>query len=208
MIKHKALSRALALAAGCTLLAGVGTAAIADTSAKDSQEIEVNVDITELKGPGALAMTVAGASSMTLTESGSDDLVRQFTGTLPAVSVTDTRAAEDVAEGAYWYVLGTASAFTSDTGASIGAEHLGWSPRLIDGGESGGVAEGETVDTVLDAGPDNVGLVDQELLAMAWDSNEVLEEGSWTASADLFLRTPSTVEPGSYSSKLTLSLFE
>ncbi|MGO2807003.1 MAG: hypothetical protein ACTIBK_14925 [Glutamicibacter arilaitensis] len=208
MSKNKVLPRAVALTAGCTLLLGVGAAAIANPVEHGSNEIDVNVKIAELEGPGALAMTVAGASSTSLVESGSDELLRQFTGTLPTVSVTDTRAAEDVAEGAYWYVLGTASAFSSETGETIGAEHLGWTPRLIDGGTSGGVTEGDSVDTVLDSGNNNVGLVDQELLAMAWDSNELLEEGSWTANADLYLRTPADVERGSYSSKLTLSLFE
>lgn len=209
MMKNKVFPRALAVGAGCTLLLGVAAAAVADADVEHStNEIEVNVDIAQLDGPGVLAMTVAGESSMSLEENGSDDMVRQFTGTLPTVTVTDTRAAEDVADGAFWYVMGNASAFSSNSGGSIGAEHLGWTPRLVDGGESGAVAEGEEVQTVLDSGADNVGLVDQELLAMAWDSKEILEEGSWTANADLFLRTPSNVEPGSYSSKLTLSLFE
>ena len=70
------------------------------------------------------------------------------------------------------------------------------------------MAEGDQVDTVLDAGPNNVGLVDQELLAMAFDSEAVAPEGQWTATADLFLRTPATVAPGNYTATLTLSLFE
>ncbi|MCW4464968.1 hypothetical protein OK351_05560 [Glutamicibacter sp. MNS18] len=208
MIKKNFLPRALALTAGCSVLLGVGAAAIADTVEHGTNEIEVNVDIVELDEPGVLAMTVAGAGSMTLEENGSDEMIRQFTGTLPTVTVTDTRSAQDIADGAYWHVLGSASSFTSTGGDTIGAEHLGWTPNLVDGGESGAVTEGEQVDTAVDPGPDNVGLVDQELLAMAWDSAEVLDEGTWTANAELFLRTPVSVEPGSYSSKLTLSLFE
>ena len=53
-----------------------------------------------------------------------------------------------------------------------------------------------------------MGLVDQELLALAIDSGAIASEGQWTANANLFLRTPATVAPGSYSSTLTLSLFE
>ncbi|SIO11376.1 hypothetical protein SAMN05443544_3790, partial [Agromyces cerinus subsp. cerinus] len=59
-----------------------------------------------------------------------------------------------------------------------------------------------------DTGADNVGLVDQELLAMADDSAEIATEGSWTATADLFLRTPATVAAGDYTARMTLSLFE
>jgi hypothetical protein len=61
---------------------------------------------------------------------------------------------------------------------------------------------------VLDDGPNAVGLVDQEILALAADSGAIAQEGTWSANADLFLRTPVTVAPGSYSATLTLSLFE
>ena len=56
--------------------------------------------------------------------------------------------------------------------------------------------------------PSNVGLVDQELFASAWDSEDVASDGAWTANADLFLRTSSDVAPGNYRSTRTLSLFE
>ena len=116
--------------------------------------------------------------------------------------------ADDIPAEAGWYVLGTASDFTSSTGDTIGAENLGWAPNLIDGGDSGLVAEGDVVDTAIDGGPDGVGLVDQELLAITNDSAGVAEEGSWTANAALTLKTPTTVDAGDYSSTLTLSLFE
>jgi hypothetical protein len=123
--------------------------------------------------------------------------------------VTDTRTAVQIPDGVGWYVLGSVTEFTGTNGqAPIGAGNLGWTPRVIDGGASGQVAEGDPVDTTLDAGPNAKGLVDQELLALAVDSEAVVPEGSWTANADLFLRTPGTVEAGDYSSTLTLSLFE
>src|SRR5699024_11422140 len=57
--------------------------------------------------------------------------------------------------------------------------------------------------------PDNVGLEGQELLQLALDSSEATAaNGEWTATADLTLKTPLDVEPGSYSSTVTLSLFE
>ena len=199
--------RATAAVAGTVALAGVATAAFAEEQHGDDQ-VDVTVEIAEIEEPGVLALSVAGTQAA-LTENGSDALVRQFTGTLPTVTVTDTRAPEDIPAGAGWYVLGIASDFTGTAGQpAIGAEHLGWTPRLIDGGESGLVAEGDPVQTVLDDGPDAVGLVDAELLALAADSGAVASEGSWTVTADLALRTEATVEPGAYASTLTLSLFE
>jgi len=206
-MKRVNLMRVSAAAAGTFVLVGMATAALAEESFGDSA-VDVEVEIAEITEPGVLAMSVAGTSTV-LTETGSDELVREFRGTLPTVTVTDTRSPDDIPEGAYWYVVGSATDFVGAEGQDpIGAEHLGWEPSLIDGGESGLVGEGDRVDTVLDAGPNNVGLVDQELLAIAWESGQVASEGQWTATADLFLRTPATVAPGAYTSSITLSLFE
>jgi hypothetical protein len=207
MKRSTSVGAALA-ATGAMLLVGVAGAAFAEEAEVGSGEVDVHVDIAELTAPGQLAMTVGG-SSTTLTETGSTDLVRQFTGTLPTVTITDTRTAEEIPGGAAWYVLGSSTAFVGDESQpEIGAGNLGWAPRLIDGGASGLVAEGDPVDTVMDEGPDAVGLVDQELFAIAADSATVAPDGQWTATADLFLRTPATVESGSYSARVTLSLFE
>ena len=193
--------------AGAALLVGVAGAAVADDTNGDS-DVDVNVTIEEIPEPGVLAMSIAG-TEVSLAENGSDELVRQFTGTLPTVTITDTRTAEEIPDGAAWYVLGTSSDFVGNAGQpDIGAGHLGWVPRLIDGGDSGLVAAGDEVDTVLDAPPANVGLVDQELFAIAADSETVAGEGSWTATADLVLKTPASVAAGRYSATLTLSLFE
>lgn len=206
-MKKTTIARVSAAAAGTLLLAGVGTAAFADEQ-HDDGDVTVNVEIAEIEQPGVLALSVAG-SSMTLTEDGSTDLVRQFTGAMPTVTVTDTRSADEIPDGAGWYVLGSATDFVGTAGQeAIGAGNLGWTPVLVDGGETGLVSEGDPVDTVLDDGADAVGLVDQELLASTWSSAEVAPEGQWSATADLFLRTPQDVAAGSYSSTLTLSLFE
>lgn len=206
MRKREFALRASAVTIGSLML--VGVAGVAMAAEYDSGDIDVEVEIVELETPGVLAMSVAGTST-TLTETGSTDLVRQFTGTLPTVTVTDTRDPADIPTGVGWYVLGSATDFAGDAGQpDLGAQHLGWSPALIDGGDAGLVTEGDQVDTVLDDGPDNVGLVDQELLALAIDSQAVASEGQWTANASLFLRTPATVAPGNYGSTLTLSLFE
>jgi hypothetical protein len=206
MKTHAGTRRAIAAVLGGLILTGVATAAVA--AEISDGDVDVNVDIAETSQPGVLAMTVAG-TSVELTENASNPTVRQFTGTLPTVTVTDTRSADEIPDGSAWYVLGTATDFVGDAGqANIGAGNLGWTPRLVEGGTSGQVAEGEQVNTVLDSGPDAVGLVDQELLAMANNSETIAPEGQWTANADLFLRTPATVEAGSYGSTLTLSLFE
>ncbi|AND17896.1 hypothetical protein C5C18_01475 [Rathayibacter tritici] len=201
------LIRGAAGLAGGVLLLGVAGTAFAAEIDYGSDDVDVNVDIADLPGTGALSMSVAGTST-TLTEDGSDNVRRQFTGALPTVTVTDTRDAADVPEGAGWYVLGTASDFTSADGATIGAENLGWTPALVDGGDLGLVAAGDQVDTAIDGGVNGVGLEGRELLALAIDSQEINPEGSWSADADLFLRTPVSVDAGAYSSTITLSLFE
>lgn len=206
MRKREIAARGAAIALGAALMASVAGAAVADEVEND--DVAVTVTIPQLETPGVLAMSVA-ANSTVLTEGTATADYREFTGILPTVTVTDTRAAEDVPADAGWYVLGSSTDLTSATGdLTISAGHLGWAPALLDGGDSGLVTEGEQVDTVLDEGDDAVGLVDQELLALAINSGEVLTEGSWTANANLFLRTPLTVAPGQYSSTLTLSLFE
>ncbi|WP_062345097.1 hypothetical protein [Herbidospora yilanensis] len=204
-IKHKWL---LAAAVAMTTAVAFPGAAAADPG--DSTDVAVTVEIAPIEEPGVLAMSIA-ANSVALAEEGSTLEERQFTGTLPTVTVTDTRTGEEIPEGAAWAVLGNASDFTGDAGqAPISAGHLGWKPNLIDGGETGLVAEGEEVVTVLDEPTqpgNNVGLVDQELLVSTFDSGEV-SGGSYTVNADLFLKTPADVAAGSYSSTLTLSLFE
>lgn len=79
---------------------------------------------------------------------------------------------------------------------------------------NGEVAPGDEVLTSIDEStnpsvPNNVGLEGEELLQLALDSAEATAaNGAWTANADLTLKTPIDVAPGSYSSTLTLSLFE
>lgn len=208
MKKREVFGRVAAGAVGAVFLVGVAGAAFADDD-YGTDDVDVNVTITEADEPGVLAMTVAGDAT-TLTESGSTATIRQFTGTLPTVTVTDTRVFPDrIDAGAFWYVLGSSSDFVGDAAQpDITADHLGWAPALAAGTDPGEVAAGDQVDTVLDSGPDAVGLVDQELLAIASSSRDINPTGSWSVNAALFLKTPITVEPGAYTSTLTLSLFE
>ncbi|MGC5033695.1 hypothetical protein [Micromonospora sp. DT229] len=203
--------RLFATVAASAFFAGsVALAAPASAEPIDSTDVRVTVDIEEVKEPGVLAMSIAG-DSVALSENGSTLLIRQFTGTLPTVTVTDTRTPDEVPEGAAWAVLGNATDFVGNSGqAPISAGHLGWKPDLIDGGDTGLVSAGEEVVTVVDEPTqpgNNVGLVDQELLVSTFDSGAVAG-GEYTVDADLFLRTPADVAAGSYTSTLTLSLFE
>ncbi|MEU8283241.1 hypothetical protein AB0C01_02630 [Micromonospora sp. NPDC048905] len=201
------------LAAGAVGAVLVGAAVLpspALAEPDDDASVRVTVDIDEIREPGVLALSVAG-DAVALSEDGSTLLVRQFVGTLPTVTVTDTRVADEVPDGASWAVLGSATDFAGNSGqAPITADHLGWKPRLLDGGETGLVTEGEEVVTALDEATqpgNNVGLVDQELLVSAFDSEAVAND-SYSVNADLYLRTPAEVAAGAYSSTLTLSLFE
>ncbi|GIJ25212.1 hypothetical protein Vqi01_03740 [Micromonospora qiuiae] len=199
-----------AAAAGAMVAGSVAVASPASADPDGNGDVSVTVDIEEIREPGVLALSVA-ADSVALSEDGSALLVRQFVGTLPTVTVTDTRTADEVPAGAAWAVLGSASDFVGAAGQEpIDAGHLGWRPRLLDGGDTGLVAEGEEVVTVLDEPTqpgNNVGLVDQELLVSTFDSGAVAG-GEYTVDAELFLRTPADVAAGEYASTLTLSLFE
>ncbi|WBB80444.1 hypothetical protein O7606_03410 [Micromonospora sp. WMMD882] len=202
--------RLFAVGAAGALLAGTVAAHPASAEPGDGADVKVTVDIEEIRQPGVLALSVAG-DSVALSENGSTLLVRQFTGSLPTVTVTDTRTADEVPDDASWAVLGSATDFVGGAGQTpIGAGHLGWKPRLVDGGDSGLVTEGEEVRTVLDEPTqpgNNVGLVDQELLVSSFDSGATAGD-AYSVNADLFLRTPADVAAGAYTSTLTLSLFE
>lgn len=201
---------AVAGAAGAVLAGAMAVPAPVLAAPGDSGDVRVTVDIEQIQEPGVLAMSIAG-DSVALAENGSTLLVRQFVGTLPTVTVTDTRTAQEVPDGAAWAVLGSATDFAGSAGqAPISAGHLGWRPNLIDGDESGLVSEGEEVVTVLDEPTqpgNNVGLVDQELLVSTFDSEAVTGD-AYSVNANLFLRAPVQVAAGSYTSTLTLSLFE
>ncbi len=159
-------------------------------------------------------MTVAANQTALTEDTSAVPEERHFSGALPSVTVTDTR--ETIPAGAAWAVLGQASDFVSTDGGTqpaIPAGHLGWTPSVVDPGETYEVVPGPQVDTVLDDGPNNVGLegvAGPELLAMTLNGSEKAQDvaESWTANAELFLKVPLATAPGAYKSVLTLSLFE
>lgn len=210
MNNHRTTQRIAAAAAGLAV-ATIGALAVTATTATAADGDETGVDLSvsiEDNTPGALTMSVAPNDGVVLAEDGSDAEARQFVGTLPTVTVADTRDAEEIPEGAYWAVVGQASEFTAEGREPIGPEYLGWAPRLLTPSPSGDVAAGEPVSSVLPDGSGGaaVGLEGQELLLSTWAAGS--EAGPWDVNADLTLRTPADVAPGDYSSVLTLSLFE
>lgn len=206
-MKKSLIVRYSAIALGAALLVSAGAAAASAEENLGDTDIDVNVEIPQIDEPGLLALTVASGST-TLSEDGSNGLDRRFTGTLPTVTVTDTRTADEIPAGSAWYVMGSASEFTAaGSTATISAEHLGWTPELVEGAGAGEdfISVGGDVAPVADGG---AGLVDQELLYLGEAEEAASSGGSWSATAELLLKVPATVEPGSYTSTITLSLFQ
>lgn len=195
------IARAAVGAVGGLMLIGGAGAAIAAEVGDDN--VDVNVTIEPIEPVGALTMSVA-EGDVSLVEVASEDAdIRQFDGTLPAVTVTDDR--EEVPAGVFWYVTGQASDLTSGTD-TIGAENIGWTPQLLTTEGNGEVAEGAPVGTALDG---DIGLsTGEDVLALALDSGEAATVGQWSANASVVLKTDADVAPGAYSGTITLTLWE
>ncbi len=199
-----------ASALGLTLAgAGLAGPAAADDDPAASNGIDVSVKIEPTTTPGQISMTVADNTGVSLQENGSNATARQFVGTLPTVTVSDTRKPEDIPAGEFWAVVGQASQFVAadDPAKTIGPEYLGWKPRLLTDSSTGAVAAGEPVSSVVSdgTGAPEVGLKGQELLVST--ANSADEIGTSQVNADLALRTSTDVAAGEYHSTLTLSLF-
>ncbi|MFG1822790.1 hypothetical protein ACGFIJ_09935 [Microbispora bryophytorum] len=190
-------------------LAGAGLAGPALAADDPTGGIDVSVTIEPTTTPGQISMTVADNDGVSLQENGSDATARQFVGTLPTVTVTDTRQPEDIPAGEFWAVVGQSSQFVAadDPAKTIGPEYLGWKPHLLSESTTGAVAAGEPVSSVIGdgTGAPEVGLASQELLVST--ANSADEIGTSQVNADLALRTSTDVAAGEYHSTLTLSLF-
>ncbi len=210
-MKTKKAAQLLAASVLGVALAGAGVAgpALADDDPGNGSGIDVSVKIEPTTTPGQVSMTVADNTGVSLQENGSDAAARQFVGTLPTVTVSDTRKPEDIPAGDFWAVVGQSSQFTAtdNPSATIGPEYLGWKPRLLSDSSTGAVSAGEPVSSVISdgSGAPTEGLKGQELLVST--ANSADEIGTWEVNADLALRTPVDVAAGEYHSTLTLSLF-
>lgn len=147
---------------------------------------------------GVLALTVADfGSGVALSKAANAGDRLQFTGALPAVTVTDSRTRAQAGAGG-WELTGQAFQLSSDV-RSIGADHLGWAPSLSTTRD--GLTAGDAVATAMSGGQ---GLAAPARLAAA-DA-----KGRWGSAAlggSLVLDLPVDTQPGTYAGTLTLSLF-
>lgn len=182
--------------------------AVADEVPVGSDGVELTLTVEDT---GELFMTVDTATPVVLAEEADapDAVNRTFTGTLPTVTVTDTRSSvpEDVA----WSVTGQSTDFVhaDDDDVTISNEFLGWVPALVDTPDDNGqVGAGGEVEPVSEGGDGFTSGVD--LLVGAYNSGEAQgESDEWQADAELRLVAPAEdIVAGNYSATLTLSLFE
>lgn len=138
--------------------------------------------------PGALALTVADGGLNLADARNAGDRLR-LSGTLPQVTVTDSRA-----DAAGWSVTGQSGDLTSDASV-VTAEHLGWSPFLVEGD----AVPGARVRTVLDGAP---GLATPATLGSSGGG-----VGSSALAADVTLEAPVSTRAGTYTGGVTVSLF-
>ena len=142
--------------------------------------------------PGALRWSFAQGATSLGTATAADGTLTA-TGTLPAVTVTDTRT-----NSPGFTLTGRARPFTTSDGAHVlGAQHLGWQPALLE--PVAGVRAGRTVAPSTVAGG---GLATSRPLVVAgagWARREV------RVTAGLTLRVPEGAAPGRYETVLTIT---
>lgn len=200
----KTLTSAAAAAMLGTVLLGTGPAFADDVPVNGSGSVPLTLEIEQA---GELFMSVQ-PGGVALVEGAAAGDSRTFTGTLPAVTVTDTRT--DVPEDVAWSVVGQASDFqnTADPTLTISNEYLGWAPALVNepAGNEGWVGAGEPVDSAAENGTGLTSGVD--LLIGSFTSEEAQQvSDQWQATADLKLVAPADqLQSGTYTATLTLSL--
>lgn len=153
-------------------------------------DIPVTAQIPQIGGaqPGSLVLSVAeGGVDLGQARNAGDRL--RLSGTLPQVSVTDTRV-----DSRGWNLAGSSSDLAADA-AAIRAGHLGWAPFLV----SGDATPGAKVQTVMSAGAG--------LAAPASLGSSAGGTGTDALAADLELEVPVDTRAGTYTGSVTLSLF-
>ncbi|MEE6288195.1 PKD domain-containing protein [Georgenia sp. MJ173] len=162
--------------------------------------VPIEATVPELGGDGedgALVLSVADfGASVDLGQALNAGDRWRFSGELPTVSVTDSRAAQGASDG--WSVTGQTTDFAHTSGELSGS-HLGWVPGQLE--DKVGVTPGAAVAGELSGGP---GLAVPATLASAVGEGRL---GSTELGADLVLETPVDAASGVYASTVTLSLF-
>lgn len=143
---------------------------------------------------GTLTVTVA-AGVVNLTEQGTG-VPQTSTGTLPGVTVTDSR---NYSPG--WSVSGQESAFSGSGNATVSGDQLGWVPVAVDA-----LVGGASLGPVVNPGTSPGGLGDSAgVLAYADVGSGV---GTNVLSALLTLDIPASTPAGAYGGQLFITYLE
>ncbi|MGQ0845344.1 MAG: hypothetical protein ACT4QF_14550 [Sporichthyaceae bacterium] len=139
-------------------------------------------------GPGEFAWSVVGNTPVTLSQGELQGAYRQFVGILHPVVVSDTRQG-----GPDWSVSGQ----VGEVSTGLTAAGFGWAPVIAQAG-AGAVAG----PVVASGYPTGTGLSEVSLLASAPNGHP---RGSATIRANLDVRMPADIDPGTYVAVLTLT---
>jgi len=154
----------------------------------DGQAIAVTVP----EGAGRFTWNIDGSNGLVdLGTAGDEGDHWRAIGSINPIRVSDTRST-----GQEWSVSAQVSDFTSN-GSRVDAKFLGWAPKLSQ--NTGGALAGAAVASGFDGGS---GLGDPALLGSAPRGHA---PGSVLLGADLELKLPADVDPGTYSARLTLT---
>jgi len=118
-------------------------------------------------------------------------------GTLPTVTITDTR---NTTPG--WSVSGQESTFTGPGTNTIPGTSLGWTPAFMGSAAGGALIGGAVAPTGADAGSTGPGLGTAAVLAHAAVGTGI---GTNTVNAALLLDIPATAPPGAYTGSLSIT---
>ncbi|MGW4729877.1 hypothetical protein ACWEQC_11990 [Streptomyces shenzhenensis] len=152
-------------------------------------EDEQTITATVPEQAGEFTWTIdAGDRAVTLTDAVNKGAYLHSTGDLKPVKVTDTRAGTPA-----WSVSGQAGDFTG----GLPGTYLGWTPSVLTPGA--GAQPGTPVASGIDGGN---GLTTSAILGSATTGHT---KGTTALGAALDLRLPTTTEPGTYTTTLTLT---
>ncbi|MFJ8603226.1 hypothetical protein ACIREM_31840 [Streptomyces shenzhenensis] len=152
-------------------------------------EDEQTITATVPEQAGEFTWTIdAGDRAVTLTDAVNKGAYLHSTGDLKPVKVTDTRAGTPA-----WSVSGQAGDFTG----GLPGTYLGWTPTVLTPGA--GAQPGTPVAPGIDGGN---GLTTSATLGSATTGHT---KGTTTLGATLDLRLPTTTQPGTYTTTLTLT---
>lgn len=162
------------------------------TPSEDSTKADIDVSV-DIPVTGGLAVNVASTKlDLGQAKLSSDLSSLDASGTLPAVTVADTRSSNPG-----WSLTATASGFTGSEGLSLDGKYLGiGKTRVLS------AATGQTLSLGAGVAP-GVGFTGGTTLASAAAGAGL---GSSTFEADLQLKAPAATTPGDYVSVVTITV--